>query len=174
MDLLQHEGRNLMATATRNRFREAVTGVEIAYPGHWYVQQKALPDYVYPQQILAASNYPIDMPPSRRDVWDPDANEENYPRVRNMAPDGIFLWLYAFTPPDGPTKYGPFRRPLDYGRAEQSTAPGDARWPNAVQRELGFVTGRHVFTLWVWEGLARSETALGEAREIVASLDVRP
>jgi hypothetical protein len=162
-----------MATATRNRFRESVTGLEVGYPSRWYVQQKALPDYAYPHQVLAASNYPIDMPPSRRNVWDPDANEENYPRVRNMAPDGIFLWLYAFTRPDGPTKYRPFSAPLRYDDAEQSTAPGDARWPNAVQRELGFVKGAHVFSRWIWEGLARSEASLAEARDLVASLDFR-
>jgi hypothetical protein len=161
-----------MATVTKNRFREAVTGVQLAYPSGWYVQEKALPDYVYPHQVMAASNYPIDMPPSRPDVWDPDANEENYPRVRTMPADGILLWLYAFTRPDGPTKYGRFSRPLDYTNAEQSTAAGDARWPNAIQRELGFNAGNRVFTLWIWEGLARSEAHLADARDLVASIDL--
>ena len=161
----------MTTTATMERFSSTVGG-RLLYPADWYIVEKPLPDYAYPEQVFGASNFPIDSPPSRRDVWEPEANEENYPRVTGLPPEAVFVWMYRFTLPDGPTKYGPYRPPLDFADSELITWPGDARWPNAVQRELGFVAGRHRFTIWVWEGLNASQQTLTELRALLASIRV--
>lgn len=161
-----------MTTATMELFSAASTGVRLQYPAGWDLVEKPLPDYAYPVQVFGASNVPIDRPPSRRDVWDPDANEENYPRVSALPPTAVFVWMYRFTLPDGPTKYGQYRPPLDYADSELITWPGDARWPNTVQRELGFAAGRYRYTIWVWEGLNATERTLEGLRGLVASIEV--
>jgi hypothetical protein len=159
-------------TMTKERFRSETTGVAVSPPPGWHITDKPLPDYGYPEQVFGASNVPISIPASRRDVWDPDANEENYPRVTRLPASAVFVWMYRFTKPDGPTKYGPYARALRYADAEQITEPGDARWPNLIQRELGFEHGRFAFTIWVWEGQAVSARTRGELEELIASIAV--
>jgi hypothetical protein len=159
-------------TITLERFRSATTGVAVGHPQGWHITDRPLPDYGYPEQVFGASNIPISVPASRHDVWDPDANEENYPRVTNLPASAVFVWMYRFTKPDGPTKYGRYAPPLRYTDAEQITETGDARWPNLIQRELGFENGRFRFTIWVWEGQAVSARTRAELEELIASIEV--
>lgn len=159
-------------TLTKARFRSEITGVQLTSPTGWHITDRPLPDYGYPVQVFGASNLPIEVPGSRRDVWDPDANEENYPRVTTLPANAVFVWMYRFTKPDGPTKYGRYAPPLTFADAEQITEPGDARWPNLVQHELGFEQGRFVFTIWVWEGFAANARTREELEELIASIEV--
>ena len=75
----------MTTTATMERFSSTVGG-RLLYPADWYIVEKPLPDYAYPEQVFGASHFPSDSPPPRRDGWEPGAREESYPHVTGLHP----------------------------------------------------------------------------------------
>lgn len=139
------------AVATAS-FSDSLAGIWASYPSSWYFARRSLPDYVYPQQVFSLSNYPISIPPSLASVWDPTGDPDNVPRVAALPADAVFLWMYFFLKPDGPS-YGAFAPPITMSQGRQSNPLlGDRRWPNLIQWEFGFVAGTKIFSMWVWRG----------------------
>lgn len=151
-------------------FSSAIGDVAFEYPSHWHVVDLPLPDYRYPRQVFGLSNLSISIPASRNEVWDPEGEEENFPRVWDLPASAVFVWMYFFDEGDGPTKYAKFARPLNLVQAESITEPGDGRWPSVVQRELGFKAGGRVYSIWIWEGLDISDSTRSALEAMVSSI----